>query len=761
MKDLPLDLQSLVYWAIGHLGASIRKEYGESLYHKVEALRQQMKDIRTRSEDESFRILKDELSKLDGLSDSELFQIAHSFGIMLELINRCETSYRSFRLQSKKTEKFSTLPERVMFVFTAHPTEARSKATLELFSKLNSLLTEAISKERSPDLGHELEFYLTLLLKLPLGKEKKPEVSDEANHLYSIILEKNILDEQIRFFEKGIEINFRSWVGGDKDGHPGVDDKTMKMSFQKSRDKIFDYFNEKLNELKQILKIANLPFEKDISLFQKKYHSLKTVTIGEGALLKELVSDVDKLLSKFKMNPPELLKIKSLCWLYPALVVPLELREDSELVHKATQNHEMSISKMLDYLSKLSESFNPKWYGRGLILSNCEESSDLTAGLNLVKKHLGSYAIPVVPLFESKNALDHATKILDEYYEKNQEVILKHKKEWGSRFELMLGYSDSSKESGVLFSRYTIWKELHVIDKYFKEKELKPVFFHGSGGSIERGGGAVKEQTAGWPESALKLFKATVQGEMIVRNFSNPLIMKSQIEKIVEGLNLHEDSVVPESKLLDKFILSTVKEYQTKIGEKDFKEFVLPSTPYDFLDVLKIGSRPSKRGGGERKLRAIPWVLCWTQTRVLFPTWWGVGKCFYALSESERLKLKEIFNATPVMQNYLKVLGFTLKKIELPVWKMYLTQRVSNEKKALEIYQEFKQELEKAHEFFKFMTEEEDYLWFRPWLGKSVYFRSCMIHPINLIQLVALKRKNGPLLRETVTGIACGMLTTG
>ena len=186
----------------------------------------------------------------------------------------------------------------------------------------------------------------------------------------------------------------------------------------------------------------------------------------------------------------------------------------------------------------------------------------------------------------------------------------------------------------------------------------------------------------------------------------------------------------------------------------------MDSTPYQYLDALKIGSRPSKRQTPGARLRAIPWVLCWTQTRALMPTWWGVGSSFEALSDKEKDELKALFQKDNLISSYFKALGFTLRKVELSIFEMYLRQR-HDRKKALEIVRRFEEEYEKALKCFHWVTGESELLWFRPWLSQSVYYRSSMIHPLNLAQLEALKRNDRELLRETVTGVACGMMTTG
>ena len=161
-------------------------------------------------------------------------------------------------------------------------------------------------------------------------------------------------------------------------------------------------------------------------------------------------------------------------------------------------------------------------------------------------------------------------------------------------------------------------------------------------------------------------------------------------------------------------------------------------------------------------LRAIPWILSWTQTRILFPTWWGVGSAWQASSADEKDKLRRAFQNEPVFSSYVKALGFTLAKVDLAIWFMYLENSVGlsiakrDSAKSL-----FEEELRKTTLFLSELTGEENWLWFRPWLGESILLRSSLIHPLNLLQILAHQEKDNRLLRLTVTGISSGMLTTG
>jgi phosphoenolpyruvate carboxylase len=388
-------------------------------------------------------------------------------------------------------------------------------------------------------------------------------------------------------------------------------------------------------------------------------------------------------------------------------------------------------------------------------------SEDYLAAVNITIRELGSLGLPIVPLFENEKGLLHSRDILTGAMKKYPLVKL-HKDKWGSRFEVMVGYSDSSKENGVLPSRLMVEQALFELEEFLKSHKLTPVFFHGSGGSTSRGGGTVQEQIAWWPQSALDIFKVTIQGEMVQRNFTNHLIMRSQVGKIVETYPLIKPKKEKEHKDLKIFAAKIQEHYRSLVSDPSFQELTGAATPYNYLDLLRIGSRPSKRADpGKFSLRAIPWILCWTQTRLLLPMWWGIGPAWASMSDTQKKEIQKVFSSSPLLQSYVKNLGFTFAKIELGVWDFHLEESILSDQDKMKWRKTIHGELKLAADFFHDITGEKNFTWFRPWLGESIFFRSSMIHPLNVIQKIALDRQDNVLLRETVTGIACGMLTTG
>lgn len=767
--EISRELQNQVSWAVAILGKAIQQEYGRDIYQKIESSRKKMKTIRGGDPDQVFHTLSQEMRKYQKLNNKQIHQICNGFSLMLEVINRCEMAYRTHRLKNNVVEEPKKKPHAIVFVMTAHPTEARSPQLLGLFESIQQILVESLDKGLKT-FEEELYHFMLLALRISLAVGTKPSVKDEANNVYSYILHDRILEKIIDFSFRDINVSLRSWVGGDKDGHPGVDEKTMVTSLNLSRYRLVEFTARKISKALSFVALLEddsaIHLQTQMEFCLHQLMSLKNIKRSDGLRISEFKKSFHLLIKNYKNSlhvlAPELKQVEQLIWIFPALVVPLEVREDSAVVKEALKN-EQAINRMLTTLKEVSKGLDPKWYVRGFVLSMVMDANDVLNGIKLVKRSLGGYNIPVVPLFENEQALSSAVEILSTVLKSDAKIVQKHQSHWGGRYEVMVGYSDSSKENGVLPSRLMISTALKKIEKNLQELSLTPVFFHGSGGSIERGGGSLKEQTGWWPKSAINIYKATIQGEMVARNFASEEILGRQVQIILEQLGTFKTKGSTQNKVLKVFADKIRKNYSEKVQDEEFLSIIEFATPYKFLHHLKIGSRPTKRSSGTIKnnLRAIPWILCWTQTRTLFPTWWGVGSAWEELSSAHKKDLKLAFSHNPVFTSYVKALGFTLAKIELGVWKTYLVNSNISAELREKTYLEFCREVEKTKSFFSYVTGNKDFLWFRPWLQQSINLRSSMIHPLNICQLEALRRSDMDLLRSSVTGIACGMMTTG
>jgi phosphoenolpyruvate carboxylase len=769
LVSLPSELRSQVKSAVAELGRVIALELGEDEYRRIEELRARMAELRDSDRPDTERVLRTTLRELSRLSPSRRLEIARAYTLMLEVMNACENAYRTWRLRQHAPEPAFSHPDGVIYVVTAHPTEARSPENIAIFHELQRALVDAYQR----GFEHERErirHLLEVAWRAPIVRARKPSVRDEADYIHSILLRRETLDTLLRIHQEWVPLYIRSWVGGDKDGHPGVDARTFRESLQISRRHLISYLREELEATAETLDLfPSQPIRERLRTALRKLYSIAILRTGDAERVRRFRREIRALVSTYRdqvhAEHPSLAKIERLMDVFPGFVVPLELRESSDVLMAKGSDGPHALRGMLHELARISRGGNPRWYARGLIISMASELSHVQKAAELSVEALGSCRLPIVPLFEQREALEDAPRVVGEILG-DRSLRKAVRESWGDSLEVMLGYSDSAKEIGVFPSRLEIGRAMRRIETVCLRSGVRPIFFHGSGGSVDRGGGSVQDQVAWLPRSSLKLYKATIQGEMIERSFASPEIALRQIERIVRasaGTTGPKQARGEVARALGALAERISKCYRDQVHDPSFLELVERGTPYPYLSYLKIGSRPTKRKKAfvVEALRAIPWVLCWTQTRVLFPTWWGVGHAWSELDARGRRALGQAYREQAVFRSFIHALGFTLAKVELPVWRMYLESAGVPKPRIDAILARFERELGLAIQLVRSITGSKDLLSFRPWLGVSIQLRAPMIHPLNLLQVIALREKDFTLLRVTVTGVASGMLTTG
>lgn len=761
---LPEQLRELVQESGRILGDVIRLEAGKKAFTIVENLRAKMADLRDQEPEVISAQLRQELVSLRKLSAKERHTVGRAFTLFLELMNSCENAYRSLRLR-EKNECPLKANFTLVYVLTAHPTEARSPENIAIFQGVQEILFGALLGECRWQ--NALKHQLGLAWRAYPTRQRVPMVRDEAEHIYRSSLRPEILRALLAVSQDMAPFYLRTWVGGDKDGHPGVDDKAMSESLSLSRGMLVDFAMERLGAVADSLNLIPAgKLEAPLKDWRKTLVALRVLKAGDGARVKKarlkLLAFSASYEREFGVLHPALVELKRLFHIFPALVVPLELREASDVLMEEGEKA-APIKRMLKFLSQISRGGDPRWYARGFIVSMTESVDHLVKAEAYLRRALGKTSIPVIPLFETVPSLQHGPEVVEAFMRMPRSKA--NLKRWQGKLEIMVGYSDSSKQGGVFPSRLAIAGAMHRLEAVVKAAGYTPIFFQGSGGSVDRGGGSVEDQVAWWPRTALETYKVTIQGEMVERSFSSPEITRGQLGRITKSVErvLQKQPRAPQAAVLFLLAERVRAAYEKIIHERAFLEIVGNATPYPFLSELKIGSRPARRTTevSVAGLRAIPWVLCWTQTRVLFQTWWGVGCAWQSLTSSEREELRVAFKEEPVFASFIKALGFTLAKVELPLWAIYLENSGLPKSQTDRFLKMFSEELERAKELVAFCSESENLLWFRPWLGASIRLRSPMIHPLNLLQVLALEDGDFSLFRTTATGISAGMMTTG
>ncbi|MDF1813727.1 MAG: phosphoenolpyruvate carboxylase [Verrucomicrobiales bacterium] len=282
-----------------------------------------------------------------------------------------------------------------------------------------------------------------------------------------------------------------------------------------------------------------------------------------------------------------------------------------------------------------------------LIVSMSRKLSDLLlihlfareAGLVVERNGERVCPLPVVPLFETLEDLDHAADILDLYL---SHPAVKKTIDTDSTQQIMLGYSDSNKDGGIIASQWAVHSAQQRITETAQKHGVSIRYFHGRGGTVSRGAGPTNWFLRALPHGSLSGdFRMTEQGETIARKYAYPENADYHIESMVACVTrttvLHRETRAepdPGVELLPKLADWSRLAYRELLGEKDFMTFYRSATPIDALEQTQLGSRPSRRSGSATldDLRAIPWVFSWTQSRFYIPGWYGAGSALDKLA---------------------------------------------------------------------------------------------------------------------------------
>ncbi|NEP09556.1 MAG: phosphoenolpyruvate carboxylase [Symploca sp. SIO2C1] len=463
-------------------------------------------------------------------------------------------------------------------------------------------------------------------------------------------------------------------------------------------------------------------------------------------------------------------------------------------------------------LRQLQEEFSCR-ISHTYIISMSHDVSDLLEVLLLAKEAglydpaTGTSSIRVVPLFETVDDLKRAPTVMTSLFElplyraclaggyksANSEQLSTTNLQ-----EVMLGYSDSNKDSGFLSSNWEIHKAQKALQKVAQEYGVALRIFHGRGGSVGRGGGPAYKAILSQPSSSINgRIKITEQGEVLASKYSQPELALYNLETVATAvvqaslLGTGFDDIEPWNQIMEELAARSRKHYRALIYEQpDLLDFFHNVTPIQEISQLQISSRPARRKSGKKdlsSLRAIPWVFSWTQSRFLLPAWYGVGTAleeFLKEDPEENLKLLRYFNFKwPFFRMAISKVEMTLSKVDLQMAHHYvreLSKPEDTERFEL-LFEQIALEFNLTSELVLSITGHKKLLDGDPDLQRSVQLRNGTIVPLGFLQVSLLKRlrqhnnqtasgvihsrySKGELLRGallTINGIAAGMRNTG
>ncbi len=385
-----------------------------------------------------------------------------------------------------------------------------------------------------------------------------------------------------------------------------------------------------------------------------------------------------------------------------------------------------------------------------------------------------------VPLFESIEDLRRCPEICREWWTSPEYSKLLDS--WGRKQEIMLGYSDSNKDGGMLTSTWEIYKAHRALHDVARECNVKLRLFHGRGGTVGRGGGPTHSMIVAQPPGAFTgEIRVTEQGEVMSWKYSDLVLSEWNLELMVAA-SLESLAQLDPSRKLHEHWNATMSEmseeafrfYREKIADDpDMLTYFEQATPVNELEHARIASRPARRSKSRslEDLRAIPWVFGWMQSRHGLPAWFGVGHALSKFVEGKKENLdlvREMMRKFPLFLTMIRNVEIGMAKADFSIARLYadLVEDVALRERVFTILRD---EFELTLQMVLKITGQKGLLETNPVLERSIRLRNPYVDPMSLVQVELLRRKRrgentdelNYALAATINGIAAGLHNTG
>ena len=501
---------------------------------------------------------------------------------------------------------------------------------------------------------------------------------------------------------------------------------------------------------------------------------------------------------------------KALCEIFEKLEIypdyfSSEEDRQSEILTEALQNRgplmspAMALSQenqeVLDTflaIKKIKEAIDPQAIG-SYIISRASGASDILAVLLLAKEvgladcteENGQNGLDIVPLFERIEDLQRSSKVMEKLI--RNPTYRRHLDSRGQRQEIMLGYSDSSKDSGIVAAMWELYRAQKQLVKLSNAYPIEIILFHGRGGTVGRGGGPTHRAILAQPSGTLNgRIKLTEQGEVVFSKYANQGTALYHLEQLVSGVLKATFSGSPSRKVVERTtryeaafeeiseIAGTL--YQDFIRTPALHHYFQEATPISEIGFLKIGSRPAFRPGVTtlENMRAIPWIFSWTQSRHMLGGWFPLGSAFKAFldksPEDHLTLLQEMYTSWPFFNDLIDNIQMTVEKADMHIAERY-ANLLSDPDIKKDLFGKIQNEYALTVILLKQVTSQREILGNDPNLKQSLRLRIPFINPIHYIQVKLLRElrskeggDTGPLVQtilRTINCIATGMRNTG
>jgi phosphoenolpyruvate carboxylase len=400
--------------------------------------------------------------------------------------------------------------------------------------------------------------------------------------------------------------------------------------------------------------------------------------------------------------------------------------------------------------------------------------------------HCGDPGLMPVPLFESIEDLRNAPEICRALWD--SDGYKKLLASWGNTQEVMLGYSDSNKDGGMLTSTWEIFRAHRALHDVARDCGIRLRLFHGRGGTVGRGGGPTHRAIYAQPVGAFDgQIRITEQGEVLHWKYSDPVLAERNLELMVAAsldALARPNALLPEGRYsgvmlpewesaFERLSQISFAYYRERIiDDPDVLHYFEIATPVAELEHARLGSRPARRGGqmSFANLRAIPWVFGWTQSRLLVPAWFGVGAALaeFSLKPGGTQLLRDMMSDFPLFIDVVRNVEMALAKADLGIASLY-ARLMPDVALRNRVFGMLKTEFERTRDAILAVTGQKDLLDSNPVLARSIQLRNPYVDPMSLIQVDLLRRKRAGedtdevnrALAGTISGIAAGLRNTG
>lgn len=410
------------------------------------------------------------------------------------------------------------------------------------------------------------------------------------------------------------------------------------------------------------------------------------------------------------------------------------------------------------------------------VISMARTPSDVLAVHLLLKEAGCPFPMPVAPLFETLDDLNNADDVMKQLLSID----------WYRGFiqgkqMVMIGYSDSAKDAGVMAASWAQYRAQDALIKTCEKAGIALTLFHGRGGSIGRGGAPAQAALLSQPPGSLKGgLRVTEQGEMIRFKFGLPEVTISSLALYTSAILEANLLPPPEPKqawvdIMEQLSDVSCKMYRGYVREnKDFVPYFRAATPEQELAKLPLGSRPAKRkaSGGVESLRAIPWIFAWTQNRLMLPAWLGAGAGLQSVVDGgKRDELETMCRDWPFFSTRIGMLEMVFAKADLWLAEYYDHRLVGKE--LWPLGQQLRDQLASDIKVILAISNDDHLMEDLPWIAESIALRNVYTDPLNVLQAELLHRsreleKDGKqdanveqALMVTIAGVAAGMRNTG